>query len=80
MIDLKPYGAFVENTIRPLLEEFKFVLGELQKYGFDFSEENLSRILKPVFKMYFISLIFDVIKTLITIGSVCLVAYLVLAS
>ena len=25
MIDLKPYGAFIEHTIRPLLEEFKFI-------------------------------------------------------
>lgn len=32
MMDLKPYGAFVENTIRPLLAEIKVLLDE---YGFD---------------------------------------------
>ena len=79
MIDLKPYGAFIENTLRPLLDEFKFVIGELNKFGFNFSEESLARLSKPFFKLYVYSLICDVLKTFLTIGSVCLVAYLVLA-
>ena len=78
MIDLKPYGAFVENTIRPLLDEFKDVIGELSKYGLNFSEDSLARLSKPFFKLYVYSLIADVIKTMVTVGSVCLVAYLVL--
>lgn len=32
MIDLKPYGAFIENTIRPLLDECKPFL---DKYNVD---------------------------------------------
>jgi len=28
MLDLKPYGAFVENTVRPLLSEIKTLLDE----------------------------------------------------
>lgn len=75
MIDLKPYGAFVENTLRPLLHEFKFVIEEARRYGFDLGEENLFRISRLLFKMYLVSLICDVLKTLITIGSVCLVVY-----
>lgn len=78
MIDLKPYGAFIENTLRPLLEEFKFVIEEARRYGFDLGEESLFRISKLLFKMYLVSLICDVVRTFITIGSVCLVVYLVL--
>lgn len=78
MIDLKPYGGFIEHTIRPLLDEFKFVIGELNKYGFNFTEDSLSRLSKPFFKLYVISVVFDFLKTVVTIGAVCTVAYLVL--
>lgn len=43
MIDLKPYGAFIEYTVRPLLEEVKVVL---DKSGMKLSESTLIEMLK----------------------------------
>ena len=69
MLDLKPYGAFIENTIRPLLEEFKWLLLELEKKGLKISEQSLGQIIKQVAKLHMkslmISLMRDVIVTLI---------------
>ena len=69
MLDLKPYGAFIENTIRPLLEEFKWLLLELEKKGLKISEQSLGQIIKQVAKLHMkslmISLMRDVTVTLI---------------
>ena len=78
MIDLKPYGAFVEHTIRPMLSEFKWVLDEFEKNELKLTESNLEALGSYLMKMYAISLVSDIVKTIVTVGSVCLVAYLVL--
>ena len=45
MIDLKPYGAFIENTIRPLFEELRYILDVANNDGLKITEENISKIL-----------------------------------
>lgn len=43
MIDyMKPVGAFLEHTIRPLIQEAKWFLDELDKRGIKVSEENIT--------------------------------------
>ena len=79
MIDLKPYGAFVEHTIRPLLKEFKFILTECKKQHINLTEHNVQWLGKYLADLYVTSLLFDFIKVAFTTGVVCLVAYWVLA-
>lgn len=33
MIDLKPYGAFAQNTLRPLIEDVSALLDKLEQKG-----------------------------------------------
>lgn len=80
MIDLKPYGAFVEHTIRPLLQEFKFILDECRKQHIAITESNVRWLGKYLADLYIVSLLFDLIKVLATTIFVCLVVYWVLAS
>jgi len=45
-IDLKPVGAFLENTVRPMIEEGRWFLAELERQGIKISEENIVRVLR----------------------------------
>lgn len=66
MIDLKPYGAFIEHTIRPLIDE-------LNKLGFKVDQ----KIISLVVKLHIFSKVVDAIVSIITIILVCLTVYLV---
>ena len=79
MIDLKPYGAFIEYTIRPLLKEFKFILAECKKQHIPITEHNVTQLGKYLADLYIVSLLFDLIKVTFTTVLVCLVVYWVLA-
>ena len=75
MIDLKPYGAFIEHTIRPLLSEFNFVLDECDLKGID-----LNKLFNNLVIMYIIHLVFELVKVIGTTYLICQVLLKVLAS
>ena len=61
MIDLKPYGAFVENTIRPLLNE-------LRDMNFPMSEDILLIALKDSCKTHIITTFITVIRDITVVS------------
>ena len=65
MIDLKPYGAFFEYSIRPTFEELNKVLDRLEKQGFYLTRENIKDTLKYLSGIYLESLIINLIKTVL---------------
>ena len=52
MIDLKPYGAFIQNTVKPLVEEAKELCDKLEKQGLPVNRDNLKFILDYIACQY----------------------------
>lgn len=73
MIDpLKPLGAFIENTIRPLLGEFKWFFDECEKKGMNLNEENILRVCRIILKCHFRTVAFDALKAVLITVIICL--------
>ena len=54
MLDpLKPLGAFIENTIRPLLGELKWFFEECEKKGLIINEKNIKVVVDYVARSHF---------------------------
>ena len=66
MLDLKPYGAFIENTVRPLLEELK----EIKVIR----DIDLNCAIKQMLRVHIFWTIFDFLKTVI---STAIIGYVV---
>ena len=72
MIDLKPYGAFVENTIRPLLDR-------LDKSGLRLDRDNIIPILKEVGSLHLKVVIIQSVSQIVIMGLICYVVWMTLA-
>jgi len=73
MIDpLKPLGAFIENTIRPLLGEFKWFFEECDKRGIKLNEENITSVCRTVLHCHFRTVAFDALKAVLITVIICL--------
>jgi len=72
MLDLKPYGAFIENTIRPMIEEFHILIDELQKNGLNFSKDDLLKSAKFITNRHIIIVVIQSITGVIICGIICL--------
>jgi len=70
MIDLKPYGAFLEYSVRPLIEELKDLINLCDK-----------KKIKPDFKLlcdlHFATILLDTFKTIFIAFMVCGTAYII---
>ena len=77
MIDLKPYGAFIENTIRPVIEESKTILKELSKYNIELDNFTLEYYVKKIVDFHLKTIMIESVKQVILIGMICLTAFLV---
>ena len=72
MIDhWKPLGAFIENTIRPLIEEMKWFLDELDRRSIKVSEENIKNVTDYIAKTYLSGLIIRSINVVIITTLIC---------
>ena len=69
--DLKPFGAFVENTIRPLMAEIKTIIDAAQKAGIPLTEKNISDLLKTAIKNHQEYVLFQFMNNLVFTGLVC---------
>ena len=79
MLDLKPYGAFIENTVRPLLEEIRLILSEFDKRGIKLDESRIKVLLKEVANYHFKVILTQSITGVIICGLICLTLWTILA-
>ena len=78
MLDLKPYGAFIENTIRPILEEARTLLKEIEAKGIDVNEVSIKRLLAYLFECHLGTLILGLAKDCTIVLIIAVTAYLIL--
>ena len=78
MLDLKPYGAFIENTIRPLLEETRGILSEVKKVGLPVNQESLERLLASLFKSHLVITLLTLVKEVAIVIVISITAYAIL--
>ena len=80
MIDpIKPIGAFLENTIRPLLGEFRWFFDECEKRNVNLTETNIKRIVNYVAKAHMRTVIIQCVQAIFITLIVC-TTYLVSVS
>ena len=70
MIDLKPYGAFIEHTIRPLIEELGLLCDRYQIRSVD-----CNFAIRKLAKIHIISTLVEAIKTVICTAIIGYVAW-----
>ena len=68
MIDLKPYGAFIENTVKPLLDR-------LEEIGIKLDKDNVIPILKVVGSIHFVTVVIQSITQVILMGLLCFILW-----
>ncbi len=78
MIDLKPYGAFIQNTVRPLVEEAKSLLNDLDRHGLPMNRDNIKFILDYLSAQYKDQLSMQFITTIIVSIIICITIFAIL--
>lgn len=63
--DIKPLGAFIENTIRPLVAEAKDILSEFEKQGFPLTEKRIIAFSKTIATLHLRTVIIQAIRDII---------------
>ena len=77
MLDnLKPIGAFVENTIRPMMEEATKLAGELGRYDI-IPNRDIPKILRGFFILQIVSILAETIKTILCTAIIGYVAWMI---
>lgn len=74
-MDLKPYGAFIENTIRPMIEEAQILLSDLHGYGLYLDKEDLYKIGKFIALKHMKVVLIQSITNIIITAIICGVAW-----
>ena len=72
-LDPKPIGAFIEYTIKPLIDYSRELLDLLGEQGFE-----LKPTLKYAFRLYIIDTVVRSVTTLLATGMICYTAWLCL--
>ena len=73
MIDLKPYGAFIENTIRPLIGESDVFINEMERLGIN--KQDIKHVIKGIALSHVFSVTMETIKTIICTAIIGYVAW-----
>lgn len=63
--DIKPLGAFIENTIRPVLAEAGDILFEFERQGIKVTQENLIEYTKTIAYIHLRTVIIQAIRDII---------------
>lgn len=63
--DIKPLGAFIENTIRPIIQESGDILAEFQRQGISVTQENLISYTKTIANLHLRTVIIQAIRDII---------------
>lgn len=69
---IKPIGGFIENTIRPMLEEMKWFFKECERLEIPINESNIKSVVDYIVKAHIRSLIIKAIQTIIITVLICL--------
>jgi hypothetical protein len=68
----KPVGAFIENTIRPLIGEAKWFLDECEKKGINLNETNIKATVDYCVRSQFRTVIAQCVRDLLIVACICL--------
>ena len=71
MLDLKPYGAFIENTLRPMIEEAQILLSDLHGYGLYLEKEDIFRLGKFIANKHLKAVIIQSLTNVVICGIIC---------
>ena len=63
--DIKPLGAFIENTIRPMIQEAGDILAEFQRQGIAVTQENLISYTKTIANLHLRTVIIQAIRDIV---------------
>jgi len=63
--DIKPLGAFIENTIRPVIKECREILDELNRQGIPITELSLKRLVKNIANLHFKTIVVQAIRDVV---------------
>lgn len=63
--DIKPLGAFIENTIRPVLSECGDILHEFQRQGINVTQDNLIKYTKTIAYIHLKTIIIQAIRDVV---------------
>ena len=69
--DIKPIGALIENSIRPSIEEIKWIIEYFDKRGIKIDRANIGAMMRHVGFAYGGYLLADALKSIICIGIIC---------
>lgn len=69
-IDPKPIGAFIEYTIKPLIDQSHELLELMVKHNI-----KLGDVIEKSMKLYIIDVIARTVTTLLSTGMICLTVY-----
>ena len=69
-IDPKPIGAFIEYTLKPLIDQSHELLDLMVKHDL-----KLGRVIEGSMKLYIIDVIARTVVTLLSTGMICLTVY-----
>ena len=66
MIDpIKPIGAFIENTIRPLIEELHWFFDECEKRKLAINERNIKAVIDYIVRCHFRTVVAQCLQNVI---------------
>lgn len=69
---MKPIGAFIENTIRPILGELKWFFDECEKKGIPINETNIRGIISYVARAHFNTCVVNFIQNILICVIICI--------
>lgn len=73
--ELKPLGAFVENTVRPMLKEFGWLLNEFKLAGIPITEDNIIRFIKKSGDLFLTQLLIQLVQNVSIAVIICYTVY-----
>lgn len=68
---IKPIGAFIENTIRPLLDEFHWFFEECEKRKLIINEKNIKVVAEYVARAHFRTVVIQFVQAVVLTLIVC---------
>lgn len=73
---IKPIGAFVENTLRPLLDEMHWFFEACEKRGVPITEENVKSVLEYIARAHMRTCVVNLLQNMVVTLIICLTFFL----
>lgn len=68
---IKPIGGFIENTIRPMLEEVQWFFDECDIHDIPINERNIKKIIDYTARAHFRTCIINLIQNVVICLLIC---------